>query len=392
MPAQNNEIKFNLVTGNNGEPLGQINSITQDANGFMWFSGTHKGCLYRYDGNRMVSLEHDSLNKNSLGGIRPETVFADRRGRIWTGFYYGGLDQYNPATGIFKHYWHDPKDPASLSDGIVSAILEDHNGILWIGTRNGMDRLDEKTGHFIHYRNEPGNPASLSDNFVRAIYEDHQGVLWIGTGFEYDIATPGQGGLNRMEKNGGFTRFMHDPKNPNSLANNKEVAIFEDSRGIFWIGTAGADGLYTLDRQKNLFTRYVYNPSKPDALSRPPVNNEFDPITFILEDGSGAIWIGTNTSGINRYDTATRKMIHYESSNGYPDKGCFAACVSRDGVLWLGSYEETPYLYRVDPSIKQIKNHAWLWCWQYGGRYTPVVWLGADRRGLVQYDQIKNKI
>ena len=97
-----------------------------------------------------------------------------------------------------------------------------------------------------------------------------------------------------MEPDGTFKRFMHDPKNPNGLANNKVRAIFEDSRGIFWIGTAGSDGLYTLDREKNIFTRYLYNPAKPEELSRPPLKNEYDPITFIREDGSGAIWIGTN--------------------------------------------------------------------------------------------------
>jgi ligand-binding sensor domain-containing protein len=65
--AQNHEIKFNLVKGNNGKPLGKINSITQDAYGYMWFSGQHDNCIYRYDGSKMISFRHDSLNKNSIG-------------------------------------------------------------------------------------------------------------------------------------------------------------------------------------------------------------------------------------------------------------------------------------------------------------------------------------
>lgn len=391
--AQDRELKFNLVVGNNAEPLGQINAITQDPMGYMWFSGTQKNCIYRYDGIRMISFRHDSLNENSLGSIRSETVYADSAGMIWIGFYDGGLDRYNPATGIFKHYRNNPKDPASLSAGLVSVILRDHKGNLWVGTQNGLDRLDDKTGRFIHYRNEPGNPSSLSNNFVRSILEDRKGVLWIGTGFEFDPETPNEGGLNRMEADGVFTRFKHDPKNPNSLANNKVRALFEDSRGIFWIGTAGNDGLYTLDREKNIFTRYIYNPAKPESLCRPPVNNEFDPITFIKEDGTGAIWIGTNTSGINRYDTSSGKITHYESSNGYPDKGCFAAYTSRDGVMWVGSYEVTPFLYRVDPSLNIIKNT------NLGSVVNSMLedkhrflWVGVGRKGLFQLDQNKNII
>ena len=99
---------------------------------------------------------------------------------------------------------------------------------------------------------------------------------------------------------------MHDPKNPNSLANNKVRAIYEDSRGIFWIGTAGNDGLHNWTGEKT-FLQDTLQPYKARPTQRPPLNNDFDPITFIQEDGSGAIWIGTNTSGMNRYDTAPGK-------------------------------------------------------------------------------------
>ena len=174
--AQNNEIRFNLVEGNNGEPLGNITGITQDPHGYMWLSGQSARCLYRYDGNRMISFRHDSLNTNSLGGTNLETVYADAMGMIWIGFWGGGLDMFNPATGIFKHYVHKPDDPGSLSAGMVNVILEDHKGRLWIGTATGLDYLDEKTGKFIHYRNESENLSSLSSNVVRAIYEDRKGV------------------------------------------------------------------------------------------------------------------------------------------------------------------------------------------------------------------------
>ena len=63
--AQNNELKFTLVEGPNGKPLGNITAITQDPHGYMWFSGQNAECLYRYDGNRMISFRHDDANPNS---------------------------------------------------------------------------------------------------------------------------------------------------------------------------------------------------------------------------------------------------------------------------------------------------------------------------------------
>jgi signal transduction histidine kinase/ligand-binding sensor domain-containing protein len=394
------EIKFNLVEGNNGEALGQINGITQDTRGYMWFSGQGNKCIYRYDGIHMIAFRHDSLNTNSPGQTNPETVYADSRGMIWIGYQHGAIDKYNPSTGIFKHFVHDSTDTSSLGAGLISAILRDHKGRLWVGTASGLDLLDEENGKFIHYRNIPGNPLSLSSNNVRAIYEDSKGTLWIGTGFEFtftpvaDYISPKDGGLNRMEKNGEFTRFLHDPKNPNSLINNKVKAIFEDSRGIFWIGTSG-DGLHTMDRARGMFERHPYDPSRPYQLSRPPLKNDDknDPITSINEDASGAIWIGTYASGLNRYDTGTKKITHYESSNGFPDKTCWTTFESRDKVLWLSSTDQGKFLYRVDPKLNQIPNISTAslpFCVQED--LQGLIWVFCFNLGLQLYDQHKKLI
>jgi len=392
--AQDNAINFNLVEGNNGEPLGRINAITQDPNGYMWFSGQGNRCLYKYDGVRMIAYKPGLLQNPAFPNFM-ETVYADPSGMIWLGFVKGGMEQFNPLTGIFRQYVHDSTNLASLGEGMVSAILRDHAGRLWVGTANGLDQLDEKTGKFIHYRNEPANPTSLSSSVVRTIYEDRAGVLWIGTGFEFNVRnfpqykSPEDGGLNRMDAPGKFTRFMHDPKKTNSLINNKVKSIFEDSRGIFWVGTSG-DGLHTMDRSTGTFIRHTYDPHKPEQLSRPALKEGGlnDPITFIREDAIGAIWIGTYSSGINRYDPATNKITHYESSNGYPDKNCWAAYQSRDGVLWLSSTDPVGFLYRVVPEINKIRDNTsvnFIFCLQEDKQ--GLLWASGYRTGLLQFDK-----
>jgi signal transduction histidine kinase/ligand-binding sensor domain-containing protein len=390
----NNELKFNLVEGVNGKLLGNITAITQDPHGYMWFAGQGAECLYRYDGNRMISFKHDALNPNSLGGTNLETVYADDSGMIWVGFGdhpKGGLDQFNPATGISKHYRNLPNDPGSLSIGVVTVIIRDHQGILWVGTHNGLDRLDEKTGKFIHYRNEPGNPRSLSSNNVRAIYEDRKGDLWIGTGLYWENHN-NDGGLNRFDRNTGtFTRYLNNPKNPHSLINNKVRAIFEDSRGTFWVGTSG-DGLHTMDRSTGSFERHLYNPAKPDELSRYKFKNAYDHITFINEDSTGAIWIGTEGAGINRYNPVTKKITHYQSNNGFPDSTCWNSFISQDGVLWISTVG-SELLYRVDPFQKSIHtiptgNQALSFLEDREG----YLWVGTYGSGLLKFDQHKNLI
>jgi ligand-binding sensor domain-containing protein len=270
--------------------------------------------------------------------------------------------------------------------------LIDHLGTVWLGTNAGLDRLDQKTGKFIHYEHKDNDPASLSYNIVRSLYEDHQGVLWIGTGLPF-LPLKG-GGLNRFDrKTGTFTRYMHDPNNPHSLINDKIRAIFEDSRGVFWIGTQG-DGLHIMDRKTGSFTRLTYDPNHPEKLSRPPVNkgNFMDHITFITEDMTGAIWIGTYAAGINRYDPVTKKITHYQSGNGFPDSTCWTSFISHDGVLWI-STEDSKLLYRVDLSHRSINsistvNVARSFLQDKKG----YLWVASRGNGLLKYDQHKNLI
>lgn len=64
------EIKFNQVINSNINPLGSINSVAQDRQGYIWFStganlSSHGG-LYRYDGSKTISFLHNPRNANSL--------------------------------------------------------------------------------------------------------------------------------------------------------------------------------------------------------------------------------------------------------------------------------------------------------------------------------------
>jgi signal transduction histidine kinase/ligand-binding sensor domain-containing protein len=193
-----------------------------------------------------------------------------------------------------------------------------------------------------------------------------------------------------MEADGSFRRFMHDPADTTTLNNNKVIAIFEDSRGIFWVGTGG-DGLHTLDRKTGRVNRHRYNPARPDALSRPPLENDRfqrtnSIITNIWEDRLGSIWIGTIYSALSRYDTALKKMTRYKGSNGYPDSTNWTSFVSADGTIWLAS--EGTRLYRTDPYVKNVPHISATdqgICFLDAGDGT--YWVGSFGGGLMHFDQ-----
>ncbi|MBL7700195.1 MAG: histidine kinase [Chitinophagaceae bacterium] len=318
----------------------------------MWFS-SKKG-FYRYDGYEMINYKNDPLDPNSLPTDALETIASDKQGNIWLGTLGAGLLKFDPILHQYTQYRHSNTDTNSLGADWISNVLIDRNGIIWIGTGNGLDRFDPQTGRFIHYRSNEGDPRSLSSNSVFSIYEDRKGVLWIGTGSIYgpDKNDPSVGGLNRMDDiTGKFTRYVHNPNDPNSLINNKVRAIYESRDGRFWVGTSG-DGLHTMDRSTGKFQRHTFDPQNPQKLSRPPLGEDpFAMITFITEDKTGGIWIGTTDNGLSYYNPRSREMTRFarggESDFSFNQRDAWAAFSSNDGVLWISSFMGS--LHRLNP-------------------------------------------
>jgi len=109
------------------------------------------------------------------------------------------------------------------------------------------------------------------------------------------------GGLRRYDGYH-FITYMHDPANPASLAAKTLHAVCADHNGIIWVGTEDS-GLDRFDPEAGLFTHFRHDTKRPESLSD-------DRITTIIEDHTGTIWIGTK-NGLNRLDQKTKTFTHY---------------------------------------------------------------------------------
>ncbi|MEX0598991.1 MAG: two-component regulator propeller domain-containing protein, partial [Rhodothermales bacterium] len=209
---------------------GRALEIAQDHEGFLWVATGHG--LIRYDGYETKTYRHDPVDSTSLAGTYVEVVLVDRTGTLWAGNHHdphGGLNRYDRATDSFTRYRHDPDDPESLSHPMTTSLVEDSEGMLWVGTHGGLVRFDPETETFTRYRHDPDDPNSLSHDQVRVLYEDRQGTLWVGTGSPWHTG-PNEGGLNRFHRaTGTFTRYLPDPEDPKRLNDGRVSALFEDS-------------------------------------------------------------------------------------------------------------------------------------------------------------------
>ncbi|HEY5462565.1 MAG TPA: two-component regulator propeller domain-containing protein [Hanamia sp.] len=390
------DINFEVLNPPKDGPWQLISGMSQGPDGFLWLAN-YTG-VYKYDGQQFTHYLHDPKNPNSIADNRIECILAANDGITWIGTYVTGLDHLDPASGIVTHFRHLANDPNSLSNDTVTVLMQDKQGTLWVGTYGGLDRFNPQTRTFTHFAHIANDPASLSNNLVRAIYEDHEGVIWVGTGSPFgENAQEGAAGLNRFDrKTGTFKSYLHDPKNPNSIADNRVRAIFEDSKGNFWVGTAG-DGLQTLNRATGVFTHYYYDPAHPEKLSRPALEKTLsyvdDHITFITEDNAGRIWIGTMEGGINVYDPSTKRVTHFSSDKNSKEQLAtnefWYAYKTSDGIIWISTWGASNgiyNLYKINPYQNKLPHH-----YIRGGvnafaeDSAHTLWL-ASNKGLIHID------
>ena len=116
-----------------------------------------------------------------------------------------------------------------MSNDVIVDIFPGPSGSLWLATwGGGLNHFDPVTGEFSHFRNAEGDPTTISSDTIWLIFEDSQGIFWIGT----------DAGLNTFDpQTGRFIRYLNDPADPYSLSNDLIVGLFEDSSSRLWVGT-----------------------------------------------------------------------------------------------------------------------------------------------------------
>ncbi len=334
-----------------GDPDGlgsdQVVALYQDSSGMLWISTVGTG-LSKWN-PRTWSFPH--YVSGDEGG-ESKAVFAiseNPDGVLWIGTFGGGLERLDRATGKSVRFTHDPRDPASLGDDRLTALLHDSDRVLWVGTvAGGLHRFSPLSGSpaaggFERYRHDPARSDSLAADAVSALYEDRRRRLWIGT---YG------GGLDLYRGGGVFTHFRHDPQDATSIANDRVFAMAEDHAGLLWVATDGG-GLNRFHPATGAFLRLEHDPAVAGSLS----SNE---LLAVHVDGAGRLWAGTKGRGLDRLvelDEVTGRAVfrRYSRQDGLPDETIWSILSDAAGMLWLATNKG---LARFDPEAETVKVYT----------------------------------
>jgi signal transduction histidine kinase/ligand-binding sensor domain-containing protein len=287
-------------------------------------------------------------------GLSNNTAFCsvqDGNGFMWFGTK-DGLNRFDGYT--FKTYRHDTEKAGSLGNDLISALHHDQQQNLWVGTNNGVYQYDPSKESFAMIKATQG--MRITD-----LASDQQGNLWILSAFKIYL-------YQKHSKK--IRAFAHNAPFDASL-----VTVLKD--GSVWIST----GKGTLEKYnpgtnhfqqfningKNAKTEYgwvsriaetedgnllvgttnqgvkLFNPITLTSKNILRLNDDQTPIFVrdIKKTGPHEFWIATE-SGMYIYNDKSGAIIHlkkqYNNDYSLSDNAVYTICVDREGGVWAGTY------------------------------------------------------
>ena len=206
-----------------------------------------------------------------------------------------------------------------LSENAVYAILQDSDGFMWFGTKDGLNRFDGT--NFRYYRYDSDKNQSIGNNFIRSIAQINRENLIIGT----------DAGVYIMNTINESFKKLNIQASDHSQITSAINSLLVDNKGTLWIGTM-SQGIYTYNFQQNTLDKVELDKFDLGEVAT----------WSIIEDKSGTIWAGTR-SGLMRYNALISKFEIIEnlfSKMENSDNEVLSILEDNVGNLWLGTWSE----------------------------------------------------
>lgn len=297
-----------------------INAILVDRSGMIWV-GTDGGGISLFN-PRHLAFHHwreDLANPTALHNGFVRDIAIDQQGMVWLAAG-AVLAQFDPTTQLFTNY-------AAGSDALpidaVHFVEVASDGAIWVGAREeAVGRFEPNTGGFTLFEHDPDDPATIGGDRLRSLLVDAAGTVWVGTDDER---------LSRFRpESGDFLRFGADD-NPSSMVPEAAIRGLVDAKGggQLWFGyESGGVGLFEPK------TAVLHNISYDDQLAE--IYREKN-VELLYDNGAGLLWVGTDGAGLLRLDIASETIIQYTEEKGLPSDIVTGVLPDSQGNLWLST-------------------------------------------------------
>ena len=278
-----------------------------------------------------------------------------------------------PQSLPFTPYFDAVGDNDSIADGVVTALAQDGQGLLWIGTQKGLLRYD---GYRFRKMQQTLPAKAALGEFITALWAGKDGR--IATGSPNDGLTVFDPASLQAES------FHHDPKQEHSISAGTIWCISGDASGGLWIGTD--QGLDYLAPGSKTFVHYRHVAQDAGSLADNRVRS-------LLFDRQGRLWVGS-ADGLQRLLPDGRHLERIASNPQQADslagQEVRALFEARDGKLWIGLLKQgaawlspdRSQLQRLKPDPARVDALSHGWVVAIAQAQPDQIWLGTAGGGI----------
>lgn len=309
------------VVSNMGSFIIALNSCT-DRSGTLWVGSSGHG-IFKYNARKQYFRNP---------GIGSWYYAQGKTGEILMFDPDVFLKRLNPVTGkvIGTVPFPNKKPDGTLwNDGrvLINGMQCDKDGIIW------MECNDKPISEYLLWYNTANKAigikqiATAGREQYRKLFIDNNNRLWLvkhnanhsRSWIEFDKTTkePVREYKFPIEKDLNTYPFVSD--------------MWQDAQGVFWFGTI--EGLFSFNEKKNEWHQWKNIPNNNASLSG-------DMIFSLCPDAKQPdkyLWVGTNGTGLNRFEYATGKCIRYTEADGLPNNVVYSMLNDNAGNLWLST-------------------------------------------------------
>lgn len=298
-----------------------VYGVYYDRNGVAWFSTENQGFTKLVMGDDRFKRIKTARNSASMWGDEVRALIVDHRGSLWTGTKKGDLSRYYQEELRPVNFVNYPKEGL----GSIYSLFEDKNYNIWIGTKGrGIYKAIPLGGGGSSYKLEhyDRDSSGLEGLQVYSIFQDVDGRMWVGT---FD------GGLfgSRMRKGQiKFEKIDILGYNENAKLFGKIRHLTNDRQGNLWIATT--NGLVIYDRKKR--AKVIRDGQQHDDLLG---DND---LQFIYAGKHGEMWVCSGGGGLIKIQGDPFGKLTFErytTASGLCNDFVLSCLEKSEGDLWV---------------------------------------------------------
>lgn len=296
-----------------GIRVGLVAQIREAPNGKLWMAETTRSVRPLPLSDGRLPLDDTEVQVGS------ESILFDNDGALWIASLGDGLRRA-PAPELsrgkiaeFSTAVESFTAKDGLSDDFAQTMLQDREGNIWVGTRNGLDR----------FRKTNLTPILPTIKSPYVLVAGDAGDVWVES---EDLLTHVHGRQAQSVE-------------PFPAKYNATQYAYRDPVGVIW--WVSVDAIYRY--RAGSYTRLAFPSSFPKAYLESGI--------VAIEDGSGTLWLGAEREGLFYLKKGVWQRP--EATPEFAKLSAAAAFTDWMGRAWIG-YEDGAIILLKDESIQKV--------------------------------------